>query len=132
MKTILKWGGAVLGGTLYAALAILLSRLVLGEAAVLAAWLCDMAGLTPELTAQIALAAGQLKAAVVVSPWIGGLVAGGLIGVLLRTIPGKQRLWITIGCGVLVLVPAVFLALCFTRVNDIRVLSVLRCALALL
>ena len=132
MKTVIKWSIYPLCGILYAVFVILLSRLLLREAQTVAAWVGTTAGLDATLMEQIVLAAGQLKAALVVSPWITALVTGALTGVALRCIPGKGKAWIAVAAGVVLLIPAVLLAFLFTQVNGIRVFSVLRCALALL
>ena len=122
-----KTARPALWGLGYAFAVILLSRLLLR-------CLGGIIGLFGTDLSQVAQAAGQLRNAVLVSPWLMGLLTGGLIGNLLRIAfrkPGTLRR-VSIWSGSLLLIPLVLLCLCFTRVNGICVLDLLRTVLPIL
>lgn len=153
MENLKKWGIPLLWGMAYAALVILLSQALLRNLHVLvalvaagpnaAAQIAQTAGQITETvftasaqqdtTAQIIQAAGQLKTAHLVSPWLPALLSGGLLGLLMQATFRKPKLrrWISIAAGALLLLPFTVLALGFTAVNSIRVLELLKAVLPL-
>ena len=130
MNRTIRWSSRLLWGAGYAAVAVLLSRLALRQLQALVPLVCG--GLEPALLEQIALAAGQLQSAVLVSPWIGMLLSGMLTATALGAVPKKLRLWVNLAAAAVLFLPAVGMALCLSEVNGIRVFSLVRCALALL
>lgn len=131
MNVFAKWGKSFLWGMLYATLVVLLSQMCLRNLHLLVGFID--AGWDQDTAAQVAQAAGQLKNAALASPWLIALLAGGLIGLLMRAIfpKAKVRLWVSIAAGVLLLIPFTVLAIGFTVVNSIRVLELLQTVLPL-
>lgn len=126
MNGLKKWGIPPLAGMLYAVLVILASRLLLRNLGILAGAFTD--------EVQILQAAGQLKNAVLVSPWLAALPIGAVVGILLRAVFRKPKvlLWVSSIAGVLMLLPLSAVALLYTDVNTISVPALLRTLLPLL
>lgn len=125
MAKIKRWAIPALWGIGYALLVILLSRVLLRSLGSLL--------LIAGVEGQAVQAVQQLKQARLASPWLlpAGIVAlTTVLGGLLQK--PKPRRWIGIGGAVLLLLPCVGLAFCFTRVNSICVLDLLRSVLPLL
>ena len=153
VNTLKKWGIPFLWGMTYAALVILLSQVLLRNLYILVAWVAAgpeaaaqiaqsagqiadtvfTASTQQDTTTQIIQAAGQLKTAVLGSPWLVALLSGGLIGLLMRATfrKPKARLWVSIAAGTLLLIPFTVLAIGFTAVNSVRVLELLQAVLPL-
>lgn len=123
----------IIGGMVYMLGILLLSRLFLKHLGSLVGWLCTTAGLKEQLVSHICLALAQLKQAALTSPWLAGLLIGAVSGWLIHCIPKRTvRIRITIAICVLMLLPLVLLAACFTEVNSIRFLNLLNSLFSLL
>lgn len=133
MNLFKKRGIPVLCGVLYAAFVLFLSRMILRSLGDIVGGVGAAAGWEQELVSQIALAIGQLKDAKIVSNWLMGLLAGALAGGLLGMLPKRMaRICVSVFAGVLMLIPCLILAVCFTEVNSILVIKLLRSVLPLL
>ena len=119
MSKLKRWGIPVLFGAVYAAVAVLLSQLLLRNAGEIALLL--------GADEQIAAALGQIKTAPMAAPWPAALLIGGLIGGLIGRISARKvRVRIALALGVLLLLPCILAAASLTEVNAVRLWNVLR------
>lgn len=120
MDFLKKWGLPALWGAVYGIGIVLLSRWLLRSLGQLTLTF----GGDEALMLQVSQALGQLRSAVIRSPWVvtGAVCAAG--GCIKK--PWVYRL------GAILLLPGIIAVLCFTTVNSIRLLELLRCALPLL
>ena len=130
MKLLKNLGKACLWGALYGLVAILLSRLLLRS---LSEIILAFGG-SGIVIKQIVKAVAQLKTAAINSPWLPAALLGAALGILSVLVIKKPRVraWVCTILGILLLIPAVALALCFTSVNSVRILELVKTLLPLL
>ena len=151
MNLLKKWGIPFVWGMAYCALVLLFSQVLLRNLHVLISWLnantlARVTQETREITeivftsavsqdtmAQIIRAVKQLSSASICSPWLVALPIGGGLGLLFRVLfPKKKvRLWVSIVAGTLFLLPLMAIARCFTEVNTIRILDLVKAVVPL-
>ena len=151
MNLLKKWGIPFVWGMAYCALVLLFSQVLLRNLHVLISWLNANAlaqvtqktqaitetvftsAVSQDTMAQIIRAVKQLSSASICSPWLVTLPIGGGLGLLFRVLfPKKKvRLWVSIVAGTLFLLPLMAIALCFTEVNTIRMLDLVKAVVPL-
>lgn len=133
MKKYIKWIGAVLAGTVYMALAILLGRCLLQGLGALTGWLGSLLGLEQALTRHLSQSLGQLQYAKIRMPWAAGLLLGAAVGGLYCLVRRYRWVRITVIASAAVLfVPLVLAYVCLAQVNDVAVLAMLENILPML
>ncbi|MBE5786732.1 MAG: hypothetical protein E7324_04245 [Clostridiales bacterium] len=123
MRKSIKYGVFALGGSGYAALAILLSQWLIRNLSGILGSIGGLFGMNEDTLSYIVQVLDQLKGADIASPWLGGLLIGAAIGLLLALLifhKKPKHIIISILPWVLLLIPLGLIALWFTDINDIR------------
>ena len=135
MKKTLKNTLSPLLGALYAALAVLLSRLLIRNLSGLFLWVGPMAGLDEGTLSYGAQVLAQLQSAQILSPWLPCLLIGAAAAALAAWLISRRRLkriTIDLLVWILLLIPLALIVLWFTTVNSIRVSSLISLLIDLL
>ena len=135
MKKTLKYALPPLLGALYAALAILLSRLLIRNLSGLFLWVGPMAGLDKNTLSYGAQVLSQLNSAHILSPWLPCLLIGAAAASLAAWLISRRRIkriTIDLLVWILLLIPLALIVLWFTTVNSIRVSSLISLLINLL
>lgn len=132
MKKYLKYPAGALIGAAYAALPVLLSRLLIAHLAELFGWIGSLASLDESTLAYGAQILSQLKSASVISPWLPFLLTGAVLEPVILRLTGGKNAALFLTLGLLLLLPFALLALWFTSVNDIRVGALIQSILPIL
>ena len=131
MKIYLKYLRGSFIGTAYAALIIVLSRLLIRNLAGVFGWAGSLASMDEETLSQGTQILSQLKPAVIISPWLYFLLSSAVFGALTVWAADRRpvRLFVIVLVLCLLLLPLTLLALWFTVINDIGVGPLLRSVL---
>ncbi|MBR5383118.1 MAG: hypothetical protein IK133_04780 [Clostridia bacterium] len=131
MKIYLKYLRGSFIGTAYAALIIVLSRLLVRNLSGIFGWAGSLASLDKETLTQGTQILAQLKPAVIISPWLPFLLSGAVLGALIAWAAERRpvRLFVIVLVPCLLLLPLTLLALWFTIINDIGFGSLIRSVL---
>lgn len=131
MHKMLRRALPLFPGAAYAALTVLLSRLLIRHLGGIAGFIGGMTGLKESNAAYAAQVLSQLTRASVVSPLIPALLLGAPAGWLLGLLK-KRRTLICVCLGALLLLPLTLLALWFTEVNGVQTGALLSALLPML
>ena len=135
VKRILRILLPALCGAAYAALAVLLSRLLITHLSGLFSLIEGLFGLSADDGAYVSQILGQFRNAVLVSPWLPALLIGAAIGMgaawLIR-LRNARHITIDITLWILLLIPLSLISLYFTQVNGIMTGNLIRTFLPLL
>ena len=131
MKIYLKYLRGSFIGTAYAALIIVLSRLLVRNLSGIFGWAGSLASLDKETLTQGTQILAQLKPAVIISPWLPFLLSGAVFGALTVWAADRRpvRVFVIVLVLCLLLLPLTLLALWFTIINDIGFGSLIRSVL---
>lgn len=135
MKKYAKYVLVPLCGAGYAALALLISRLLVRGLSPLFTWVGGLAELNENTLSYAGQILDQFKTAVIRSPWLPALLIGAAIGALaawLISLRRVKRIAIDILLWLILLLPLALLALWFTELNGIRVGAFISALLPLL
>ncbi|MBQ2957450.1 MAG: hypothetical protein IJE08_13430 [Clostridia bacterium] len=135
MKRILRILLPALCGAAYAALAVLLSRLLITHLSGLFSLIAGPAGLSADAAAYVSQILGQFRSAALVSPWLPALLIGAVIGMAaawLIRLRHAKHITIDITLWILLLIPLSLVALYFTQVNGIMTGNLLKTFLPML
>lgn len=135
MKKTLKYALPPLLGALYAALAILLSRLLIRNLSGLLLLVGPMASLDEGTLSYGAQVLAQLQSAQILSPWLPCLLIGAAAASLAAWLISRRRIkriTIDLLVWILLLIPLALIVLWFTTVNSIRVSSLISLLIDLL
>lgn len=128
MKKYLRYMRGLFIGAACAALPVVLSRLMVRNLAGIFGWIGSLASLDEETLAHGVQILAQLKSAVIASPWLPFLLAGGVLGLLMAWITGRKlvrHIVIDLTLGLLLLLLLTLPALWFTSINTIGVGSLI-------
>lgn len=129
MKKYMKYPLGAFIGAACAALPVAFSRLMIRNLAGIFRWIGSLASLDEETLSYGVQILSQLKAAVIVSPWLPFLLTGAVLGGAIAWMTGRKpvrHIVIDLTLGLLLLLLLSLLALWFTSVNDISVGSLIQ------
>lgn len=129
MKKYLKYLRGSFIGAAYAALPVVLSRVLIRNLAGSFGWIGSIASLDEETLSYGMQILSQLKSAVIVSPWLPFLLAGAVLGGLIAWITDRKpvkHIVIDLVLGLLLILLLTLLALWFTSINAIGVGSLIQ------
>jgi len=124
MKRVFRYIGTVLCCAILGLAAAWLSRILIMNLGYLAERIAHIAGADSDTAAYTGQILGQLKLAQIHSPWAASAVAGAALGVIMALAAKKRTCRVLV--PILVFIPGIIIAFCFTEVNGILTFALLR------